>query len=122
MIPVLYESTETAFISNGLGRLRDCLTCTVTEERNGVFECEFTYPVTGAHFDEIVPGRIVAVTHDDTGDIQPFDIVSYSKPIDGIVTFHAVHISYRQSGLTAYGTNVNSLADAFTMLSGFMEN
>ena len=118
MIPVLYESTETAFISNGLGRLRDCLTCTVTEERNGVFECEFTYPVTGAHFDEIVPGRIVAVTHDDTGDIQPFDIVSYSKPIDGIVTFHAVHISYRQSGLTAYGTNVNSLADAFTMLSG----
>ena len=118
MHPILYEATETGFTSNGLGRLRDCLTCTVTEERNGVFECEFTYPIDGANFDLIQPGRIIGVRHDDTDDIQPFDIVSYSKPISGIVTFHAVHISYRQSGMVATGTNINSLADAFTMLEG----
>ena len=116
MIPILFESTETAFTSNGLGRLRDCLSCTVTEERNGVFECEFEYPIDGANFDLIQCGRIIVVTHDDSGVLEPFDIVSYTKPISGVVSFHAVHISYRQSGMVATGTNINSLADAFTML------
>lgn len=116
MIPILYEKTETSFLSNGLGRLRDCISCIVTEERNGVFECDFEYPISGVHYELIQLGRIVGVTHDDTGDIQPFDIVSYSRPINGVVTFHAVHISYRQSYLTVTGSNINSLADAFTLL------
>ena len=116
MIPIIYESTETLFDRNGLGRLRDCISCVVTEERNGIYECDFEYPTDGAHYDLIKCGRIIGVTHDDTGDIQPFDIVSYSKPINGIVTFHAVHISYRQSGYTVHGTNINSLADAFTLI------
>lgn len=115
MIPILYDSNETAFISNGLGRLRDCLTATATEERNSIFELDFTYPVTGAHFNEIIPGRIVAVTHDDTGDVQPFDIVSYSKPIDGVVTFHCVHISYRLTNQVVWSSNINSLASALTL-------
>lgn len=154
MIPILYDINETEFISNGLCRLRDCISCVVTEERNSIYECDFEYPVTGANFDLIQVGRIIGVSHDDstvtrskrivgpitdeysdvltdengvalTGDaigeyyardVQPFDIVSFSRPIDGIVTFHAVHISYRQSYLTTKGTNINSLADAFTML------
>lgn len=117
MIPIIYESTETAFTSNGLGRLRDCKSCKVTEERNGIFECDFEYPVDGANFDLIQCGRIIGVTHDETGDVEPFDIVSYSKPISGVVSFHAVHISYRQRGIVARGTNVNSLADAFAVLT-----
>lgn len=116
MIPILYEKNETLFVDNGLGRLRDCISCTVTEERNGIYECDFEYPVDGAHFADIICGRIIAVEHDDTNDVQPFDIVSYSKPIDGVVSFHAVHISYRQSYLTVSGTNINSLASAFTLL------
>ena len=116
MSPILYESTETAFISNGLVRLRDCISCVVTEERNGIYECDFEYPVDGAHFDEIIPGRIIAVTHDDSGDVQPFDIVSYSKPIDGVASFHAVHISYRQSFLTVTGSGINGISDAFDLL------
>ena len=116
MIPILYEKTETAFDSNGLGRLRDTIECKVTEERNGIYECDFQYPVDGAHFNDIRIGRIIGVTHDDSDDVQPFDIVSYEKPINGVVSFHCVHISYRQSYLTATGSNINSLADAFTML------
>ena len=77
MIPILYEKDETSFTSNGIGRLRDCISCTVIEERNGIFECDFEYPVTGANFDLIQCGRIIAVKHDDKGGIQPFDIVSY---------------------------------------------
>lgn len=118
MIPILYERNEVAFITNGLARLRDCITCVVTEERNGIFECDFEYPVTGANFDLIQCGRIIGVTHDDTGDMQPFDIVSYSKPIDGVVTFHAVHISYRLTGQTVWSTSINSLASALTLFNG----
>lgn len=117
MIPILYERDEVSFTSNGLGRLRDCIECVVTEERNGIYECDFEYPVSGAHYNEITLGRIIAVTHDDTGDIQPFDIVSFEKNLEGTTTFHCTHISYRQSYLTASGTNINSLASALSVLA-----
>lgn len=120
MIPILYEKDETAFASNGLGRLRDCISCVVTEERNGIYECDFEYPLTGAHYDEIQVGRIIGVTHDESGDIQPFDIVSYTKPIDGIVTFHCTHVSYRLSYVTKVTYNVNSLAEAFAIFEAVM--
>lgn len=117
MIPILYEKTETAFTSNGLGRLRDCISAQVVEERNSIYELDFEYPVAGAHYEDIQLGRIVGVVTDDTGDFQPFDIVSFSKPIDGVVTFHCVHISYRQSYMTVTGSSINSLSDAFDLLA-----
>lgn len=121
MIPILYEAGETAFITNGLGRLRDCISCVVTEERNGIYECDFEYPIDGVNYDRIKCGRIILVEHDETNDTQPFDIVGYSKPINGVVTFHAVHISYRQCALTVAGNtdwnNVNTLADALNWLT-----
>lgn len=119
MIPILYDSNEKNFISNGLCRLRDAISVTVTQERNGVFECDFEYPVDGANFELIAPGRIVGVTVEDSDYIQPFDIESYSRPIDGIVTFHCVHISYRLRGIPIYvmGQTVNTLTDAVAMLN-----
>lgn len=116
MIPILYEKDETEFFTNGLGRLRDVTEALVTEERNGVYELDFSIPINGQHFNEIQIGRIVAVEHDDSGDVQPFDIVGYEKPIDGVVTFHCTHISYRQSYMTVTGTNITSLSAAFTKL------
>ena len=116
MIPILYDTNETAFSNNGLGRLRDCISCTVSEERNGLYEADFEYPVSGANFDLIRVGRIIGVTHNESDDVQPFDIVSYSKPINGVVTFHCTHISYRQSYLTVTGSNINSITDAFDLL------
>ena len=108
MIPVLYDHSETAFTSNGIGRLVDCSRCIVTEERNGTYECEFDYQVTGRHYSDIQIDRIVYVTHDDTKDPQPFDIYRRSAPINGIVTFYAHHISYRLG---------NILLDPFTATS-----
>ena len=116
MIPILYDVNEASFTSNGLGRLRDCISCIVTEERNGIYECDFEYPITGANYDLIQLGRVIGVTHDESGDVQPFDIVSFEKPINGVVTFHCVHISYRQSYMTVTGSNINSLSGAFALL------
>lgn len=117
MIPILFDTGTAVFDNNGLGRLRDCISCTVTEERNGIYECDFEYPVGGQNYDLIQCGRIIGATHNDSDDVQPFDIVSHTKPIGGIVTFHAVHISYRQSFLTVKTSKgINSLSGAFAML------
>lgn len=116
MIPILYEKTETAFTSNGLGRLSDCIRCIATEERNGIFEVEFDYPVTGVLFNEIQEGRIIACTHDEQGDIQPFDIYRRTEPINGVVTFYAHHISYRLSEITVKPFTAGSCAEALSKI------
>lgn len=116
MIPILYEKTETTFTSNGLGRLVDCTRCIVTEERNGVYEVEFDYPITGQHYADIQEGRIIAVTHDDTGDIQPFDIYKRTAPISGIVTFYASHISYRLNGIVTNPFTSSGISNALTAI------
>lgn len=110
MIPILYESNETQFTSNGIGPLSDALECTVTEERNGEYICELVYPVDGKRFDDIQEGRIIGVWHDDNHDIQPFDIYGRSAPIDGQVTFYASHISYRLRGITVTPFTADSCA------------
>lgn len=110
MIPILYDSNETQFTSNGIGPLSDALECTVTEERNGEYICELVYPVDGKRFDDIQEGRIIGVWHDDNHDIQPFDIYGRSAPIDGQVTFYASHISYRLRGITVTPFTAESCA------------
>lgn len=94
MIPILYEKTETAFTSNGICRLPDMISGTVTEERNGVFIAEFEYPVEGRYFSEIKIGRIIYCTCSQ-GRKQPFEIYESSKPINGRVIFYARHLTYR---------------------------
>ncbi len=125
MVPILFNKTETAFTSNGLGRLVDCTRCIVTEERNGIYEVEFDYPITGSLYHKIVDavdsvtgGVIIGVFHDDKQDLQPFDIYSYSAPINGIVTFYAHHISYRLNKVivSPFETSVAGAALALTKL------
>ena len=114
MIPILYDSNEAAFTSNGLGRMPDVISCRVIEERNGVYECEFQYPISGRMYNEIREGRIVGCTHDDTRDIQPFDIYARSAPIDGVVTFFARHISYRLRNIILKPFTAGSCAEALS--------
>lgn len=95
MIPILYPANETAFTSNGLGRLSDCISCKVTEERNGIYECEFEYPITGSHFGDIAVGCYIMAKPNDTSNPQAFRIYKASKPMGGKCTFNAEHISYR---------------------------
>lgn len=113
MIPVLYNADETRFITNGRGRLSDTISAIVTEIRNGIYELEFQVPITGVHFDEIEIGRIVTATHDDKGDVQPFEIYARSVPdLNGVVTFNAHHISYKLCDVVVMPFTAGSCAAA----------
>lgn len=118
MIPVLFPAGTTQFNTNGIGRLRDCISCTVTEELNGIYECEFQYPTNGRHYADIAEGCIIYATHDDSNAAQPFDIYSHAKPIDGIVTFYARHISYRLNKITVLPYTATSCALALQQIPG----
>lgn len=116
MIPILFDRAETAFDTNGLGRLADCLSCVVTEERNGMYECELVYPITGRHFGQIEIGSIIYATHDDTKQPQPFDIYKRSAVIDGTVTFYARHIAYRLANVVLKPFEGTSCAHVMELL------
>lgn len=112
MIPILFDQSEKEFKSGGLGFLVDCTSCVVSQERNGIFECEFVYPVTGPKYNLIQEKAIIYATHDDSGIPQPFDIYARSAPINGLVTFYAHHISYRLSNSVVMPFSATSCADA----------
>ena len=99
MIPILYEQGETKFISQGIGSLADAISCTVTEERNGEYELEMTYPASGKLFSELTNGRLILAKPNDTSQTQPFRIYRISTPMSGKVTINAEHISYLLNGI-----------------------
>ena len=94
MIPVLYPANATDFSSFGLGVLTDTVSCEVTEERNGVFECLLKYPVSGQHYGLITKECIIKAKPNDTATDQAFRIYRITKPLNGIVTIYGQHISY----------------------------
>lgn len=114
--PILYGPSETAFTSNGLGALSDAISCVVSEERNGLFELELTYPVTGRHFGDIAISSIIAAEPAYGKARQPFRIYKMTSPINGKVTFFARHISYQLSFIPTRPFTAASLADALTGL------
>lgn len=116
MIPILYESTETAFTTNGLGRLADAITATVTEEKNGQFELAMDYPIRGIHYNDLAVRRIILAKPNQIDQTQPFRIYRITRPLNGIVTVYAQHISYDLSGYPVEPFAAYGAADAFTAI------
>ena len=100
MIPILYQTiTEGTVPSNyGIGPLTDCISCKVTEERNGSYELVMTYGIDGIHASDIQYGRFIKAKPNFTDDPQLFRIYKVGKTINGIFTVKAQHISYDLSG------------------------
>lgn len=119
MNPVLYESTESTFETNGLGVLSDTISCQVVEERNGIFEITLEYPLTGIHYQEIKQRRIIFVKPNPYEDPQPFRIYRITKPLSGKITVYAQHISYDLSGVPVSPFSSSSVTGA---LSGLKTN
>ena len=99
MTPILFPSSSSSFTTQGIGRLTDALSCVVTEERNGEYELEMTYPISGVNFSSIAVQNIILAKPNTFDDPQPFRIYSITRPLEGIVTINARHVSYDLSGV-----------------------
>ena len=108
MIPALYNKSETTFTHNGVGLLSEAVKATVTEERNGSYELSLQYPVTGRFYSEITEGAIIKAKANETSEPQLFRIYKSSKPINGIVTYSAEHISYDLNGIPLLGFSIKN--------------
>lgn len=114
--PILYSATETNFDHNGIGILSDSVSCEVTEEANGSFELAMTYPMDGIHYEDIADRAIIKAKADQFRDPQLFRVYAVSKPMSGIVTVLAEHISYDLSGIPVKPFSADSVALALSML------
>lgn len=114
--PILYSATETNFDHNGIGILSACVSCEVTEEANGIFELSMTYPMDGVHFSGIGDRAIIKAKADQFRQPQLFRVYAISKPMNGIVTVLAEHISYDLSGIPVKPFTASTAYSALTGL------
>ena len=119
MKPILYDSTEKQFTTNGIGTLADAISCTVIEERNGSYELEMEYPLGGINYDEIRNNRIILAMPSDGHTTQPFRVFKITRPIGGVVKIYAVHLSYDLSGIPVAPFTANDCPSA---LNGLKSN
>lgn len=99
-----------------MGVLRDAVSCAVTEERNGAFELEMVYPITGQHYSSLALRGLILAKPNPYGKAQYFRIYKISRPINGQVTVNAQHISYDLSGIPVGPCKALNAVDALQQL------
>lgn len=119
MNPILYAADETSFTTNGIGVLSDCISCIITEERNGQYTLEMEYPSNGLWVDEIETGCIIKAKANDVDDPQLFQINDVIRTLTGINTIEAQHISYRLSGVPVLPFTAAGAAAALTSIETY---
>ena len=101
--PILYEANATDFFNNGLGTLPDAISSLVTEERNGEFVLDMTYPLHGTRANQIKNNRIIKVDAGHKLTDQRFVIKTVTPAMNTsgqtIITVHAEHVSYLANDL-----------------------
>lgn len=120
MLPILYENVEAGIVPAhyGVGVLRDCLSCVVTEERNGAYEMELSYPASGIHAADIVPNCVIKVKPNPTDNPQLFRVYKIGKTMAGVFTVSAHHVSYDLSGTIITNGVATDIAGACEVLQG----
>lgn len=120
MIPILYGATESTFTSNGIGRLSDAVSCVITEERNGIFELSMQYPMDGIYYGSLAEENLIYAQPRPGAANQAFRIYEISKPIDGIVTVNARHISYALNKTVVMPYTAGSCAAALAAINDYV--
>ena len=113
---ILYKANETNFTHLGLGMLHDAIQIFVTEERNGGFELEMKYPVSGDRFADLKLDRLIKADAGHSLKNQRFKIIRITKPLNGIVTVYAEHVSMLTRDLPL-PPNVSYSGDATSALN-----
>lgn len=119
MIPKLYSSSETTFVTNGIGVLSGINSCSVHQVLNGEYELQFNYPINGSRFKDLIERRIVTAKPDPISEDQAFRIYRIVKGLGDWVVVYAEHISYDLSGIPV---NPFSAPDVGTALMGIKSN
>lgn len=115
----LFSYYTTSFSGKGLGRLRDAISCIISEELNGAYEMTMRYPVNGNLADTIENGMIIYAKPNASDGEQPFRIYRITKPINGVFTICAAHLSYDLAGYAVTPFSTSGIASA---LSGLVSN
>ena len=111
-----YYAADSEIKGNGVGALRDTLYCTVTEERNGSYELEMGYPVSGQHYSELTLRGLICAKPNPYGEEQYFRVYKISRPINGQVVISAQHISYDLCGVPVAPYTAGTAAQALDRL------
>lgn len=124
MFPLLFESEADIENKRIVGVLSDCISCTVTEEKNSIFECVFVYPIEGNLFSKIGNGKFIKIMCNNAPNMQIFRIYRHVGSERGTVAFYCEHISYLLNGVAVLAFSPeNALIkcqDAFTLIQGYM--
>lgn len=122
MIPILYSpsmitegSVPTHF---GIGSLTDCIDYKVTEDRNGKYELNLTYPANGLHADQIQYGSFIKAKPNFTDDPQLFQVIKVGKTMSGQFSVYCQHVSYLLSGKVISSGTAGSATAACLLLTG----
>lgn len=116
MKPILYSYMETSFNSNGIGILNDAISCTVTQERNGMYELEMEYPIGGIHYEALTLLYIIVARPDQVALPQPFRIYEIRKTMGENITVYARHLSYDLMGVPVNPFTASTATAAFAAL------
>jgi len=94
--PILYDAGASSFNNLGLGVLKDATSCIVTEERNGRFQLNMTYPTGGIHAEKLKNDYLIKADagHRTDSKGQVFRIERVDKGINGVLRVYAKHVSY----------------------------
>ncbi|WP_201308122.1 phage tail spike protein [Companilactobacillus farciminis] len=122
--PVLFESSESDFTTQGIGVLTDCLSVEVTNEFNELPELKLDYLATGDIANELVKDRIIMADVGEGYLKQLFRIDSVKKSIDNEIEVTASHIlndlSYNTLKQNINASAVTPVA-AFNLLKNQLE-
>lgn len=111
----LFDKTATAWTTQGIGALNPTA-CTVAEELNGLYELELELPITDRRYADLDLQKIIICKPNPYEAAEPFRIYQISKPIGGIVTVNAAHLSYDLSKYADQPFTATTLAQIMTRL------
>lgn len=114
----LFPKTATTWTTQGLGEL-GATRCLVTEERNGAYELEMDVPITDKHYADLELGRLILVKPNPYENPEPFRIYQISRPMSGLVTVNAAHISYDLSKIADKPFTATTISQTMSRLKSY---
>lgn len=123
MIPLITNPSNVIEHPNKLKlSLIDCISCKVTEERNGRYELEMEYPSNGKFASNLVNDSSnvfnwIMAKPNYTDDPQYFEIYKVVKNMNGHYSINARHISYLMSNVVISSGSANNIVSAVSILN-----